>query len=415
MAVEDIARTIWWDEEQRCVMLVDQSRLPLVGDLLVCNTADGVCLAIAGMAVRGAPALGVAAALAIALWAANEAGEITGTDEFLAGLDAVAAKITATRPTAVNLFWGAERMRALARANAGLPLPELRELLVAEAVAMEAEDEERNRAIGAYGAELLGDGPSILTHCNAGSLATAFYGTALGVIFAAQEAGKNPQVWVDETRPVLQGARLTAWELRMAGVPFRLITDNMAASVMKSGWVDAVIVGADRIAANGDVANKIGTYGLAVLCREHGIPFYVAAPTSTIDLTLPSGDGIVIEERDPREVLGVTFSGVFEPRSAEEARAWDILTQEDTYVVPFTKGHAMEVARKGAAYQVDGWVRLAPPGIEVYNPAFDVTPAEYVTAIITESGVARPDFAKSLTDACSGSGAIHEIGGQPLA
>src|SRR5450759_3099732 len=383
MAVEDIARTIWWDDEQRRVMLIDQSRLPLVGDLLVCNTADGVCLAITGMAVRGAPALGVAAALAIALWAANESDEMTGIDEFLAGLDAVAENITATRPTAVNLFWGAERMRSLARANAELPLPELRELLVAEAVSMEGEDEERNRAIGAYGAELLGDEPSILTHCNAGSLATAFYGTALGVIFAAQEAGKNPQVWVDETRPVLQGARLTAWELRMAGVPFRLITDNMAASVMRSGWVDAVIVGADRIAANGDVANKIGTYGLAVLCREHGIPFYVAAPTSTIDLTLASGKGIVIAERDPREVLGVTFSGVFEPRSAEETRAWDLLTQEGSYEVPFTKGHAMEVARKGAAYQVDGWVRVAPPGVEVYNPAFDVTPAEYVTAIIT--------------------------------
>ena len=410
MAVEDIARTIWWDDEQRRVMLIDQSRLPLVGDLLVCNTADGVCLAITGMAVRGAPALGVAAALAIALWAANESDEITGIDEFLAELDAVAEKITATRPTAVNLFWGAERMRALARANAELPLPELRELLVAEAVSMEGEDEERNRAIGAYGAELLGDEPSILTHCNAGSLATAFYGTALGVIFAAQEAGKNPQVWVDETRPVLQGARLTAWELRMAGVPFRLITDNMAASVMRSGWVDAVIVGADRIAANGDVANKIGTYGLAVLCREHGIPFYVAAPTSTIDLTLASGEGIVIEERDPREVLGVTFSGVFEPRSAEETRAWDLLTQEGSYEVPFTKGHAMEVARKGAAYQVDGWVRVAPPGVEVYNPAFDVTPAEYVTAIITERGVARPDYADSLANVCSGSGAIDEIG-----
>jgi methylthioribose-1-phosphate isomerase len=410
MAVEDIARTIWWDDEQRRVMLIDQSRLPLVGDLLVCNTADGVCLAITGMAVRGAPALGVAAALAIALWAANESDEITGIDEFLAELDAVAEKITATRPTAVNLFWGAERMRSLARANAELPLPELRELLVAEAVSMEGEDEERNRAIGAYGAELLGDEPSILTHCNAGSLATAFYGTALGVIFAAQEAGKNPQVWVDETRPVLQGARLTAWELRMAGVPFRLITDNMAASVMRSGWVDAVIVGADRIAANGDVANKIGTYGLAVLCREHGIPFYVAAPTSTIDLTLASGKGIVIEERDPREVLGVTFSGVFEPRSAEETRAWDLLTQEGSYEVPFTKGHAMEVARKGAAYQVDGWVRVAPPGVEVYNPAFDVTPAEYVTAIITERGVARPDYADSLANVCSGSGAIDEIG-----
>ena len=410
MGVDDIARTIWWDDEQRRVMLIDQSRLPLVGDLLVCNTADGVCLAITGMAVRGAPALGVAAALAIALWAANESDEITGTDEFITELDAVAAKVTATRPTAVNLFWGAERMGALARANADLPLPELRELLVAEAVSMEAEDEERNRAIGAYGAELLGDEPSILTHCNAGSLATAFYGTALGVIFAAQEAGKNPRVWVDETRPVLQGARLTAWELRMAGVPFRLITDNMAASVMRSGWVDAVIVGADRIAANGDVANKIGTYGLAILCREHGIPFYVAAPTSTVDLTLESGEGIVIEERDPREVLGVTFSGVFEPRSPEEARAWDLLTQEASYEVPFTKGHAMEVTRKGAAYQVDGWVRVAPPGVEVYNPAFDVTPAEYVTAIITERGVARPDYVASLASACSGSGAIDEIG-----
>ncbi len=410
MAVEDIARTIWWDEDQRKVMLIDQSRLPLVGDLLVCNTADGVCLAITGMAVRGAPALGVAAALAIALWAANEADEITGIDEFLAELDEVAAKVTATRPTAVNLFWGAERMRALARANADSPLPELRELLVAEAVSMEGEDEARNRAIGAFGAELLGDEPSILTHCNAGSLATAFYGTALGVIFAAQEAGKKPQVWVDETRPVLQGARLTAWELRMAGVPFRLITDNMAASVMKAGWVDAVIVGADRIAANGDVANKIGTYGLAVLCHEHGIPFYVAAPTSTIDLTLESGEGIVIEERDPREVLGVTFSGVFEPRSAEEARAWDLLTTEGSYEVPFTKGHAMEVARKGAAYQVDGWVRVAPPGIDVYNPAFDVTPAQYVTAIITERGVARPDYGASLSGVCSGSGAIDEIG-----
>ena len=410
MAIQDIPRTIWWDEEQRRVMLVDQSRLPLVGDMLVCSTADGVCTAITGMAVRGAPALGVAAALAIALWAANEAEEITGIEEFLSALDAVADKITATRPTAVNLSWGAERMRALARATADLPLLELRELLVAEAVSMEAEDEERNRAIGRFGAELLGDEPSILTHCNAGSLATAFYGTALGVIFAAQEAGKNPQVWVDETRPVLQGSRLTAWELRMAGVPFRLITDNMAASVMKSGWVDAVIVGADRIAANGDVANKIGTYGLAVLCHEHGIPFYVAAPTSTVDLTLESGEGIVIEERDPREVLGVTVSGVIEPRSPEEARAWDLLTGEGTYEVPFTKGHAMEVARKGAAYQMDGWMRLAPPGIEVYNPAFDVTPAKYVTAIITERGVVRAEYNASLAGVCSGSGAIDEIG-----
>jgi methylthioribose-1-phosphate isomerase len=179
---------------------------------------------------------------------------------------------------------------------------------------------------------------------------------------------------------------------------------------MRNGWVDAVVVGADRIAANGDTANKIGTYSLAVLCKEHGIPFYVAAPTSTIDLTLPDGDGTVIEERDPREVLGVSFSGVVEPKTSAETTALDALTREGTWEVPIARGHAIDISRKGGAYQVDGWVRIAPPGVEVYNPAFDVTPAAYITAIITENGVARPDFAASLAGACSGSGALDEIG-----
>jgi methylthioribose-1-phosphate isomerase len=196
----------------------------------------------------------------------------------------------------------------------------------------------------------------------------------------------------------------------MAGVPFRLITDNMAASIMRQGRVDAVIVGADRIAANGDTANKIGTYGLAVLCKEHGIPFYVAAPTSTVDLTLATGDEIVIEERDPREVLGVSFSGVVEPHTSTESAALDALTKQGPWVVPIAKGHAMEITRKGGAYQVDGWARVAPPNVDVYNPAFDVTPASFITAIITERGVALPEFTASLADACEGAGAIHEIG-----
>jgi methylthioribose-1-phosphate isomerase len=414
MAIEGIPQTLWWAEDPNtglpAVYMIDQSRLPLAGDVLVCSAHEGVCLAIAGMAVRGAPALGVAAAMAIALWAANESGDITGIDEFLAELDRVADKVASTRPTAVNLSWGAGRMRALARDNATAGLPELREMLVAEALAMADEDEARNRRIGAHGAALLPADARVLTHCNAGSLATAYFGTALGVIFTAHEQGKIGGVWVDETRPVLQGARLTAWELRMAGVPFRLITDSMAASVMRSGWVDAVIVGADRIAANGDTANKIGTYGLAVLCKEHGVPFYVAAPTSTIDLTLPNGDGIVIEERDPREVLGVSFSGVIEPRTPTETTALDALTREGPWEVPIAKGHAMEITRKGGAYQADGWVRIAPPGVEVYNPAFDVTPASFITAIITENGVARPDFVTSLAEACDASGAPAEIG-----
>jgi methylthioribose-1-phosphate isomerase len=412
MAITDIPRTIWWadDESGRpAVYMVDQSRLPLVGDVLVCSVYEGVCVAIAGMAVRGAPALGVAAAMAVALWVANESDEIERIEEFLAAVDAVAGEVAATRPTAVNLAWGAERIRRLAHESADRPIVELRELLVREAIAMAEEDEARNREIGRLGAGLLPDDARVLTHCNAGSLATAYFGTALGIVFTAHEQGRIAGVWVDETRPVFQGARLTAWELKIAGVPFRLITDSMAASVMRAGMVDAVIVGADRIAANGDVANKIGTYGLAVLCKEHGIPFYVAAPTSTVDLTLESGDGIVIEQRDPREVEGFTFSGVFEPDSPAASRAFDMLTTEGPYTLPLAKGHVLEVSRKGAAYQLDGWARIAPPNVEIYNPAFDVTPAAYVTAIITERGVLRAPYAESLSGACAGSGAIHEL------
>ena len=407
MPIDNIPRTIWWEDGK--VMLVDQTRLPLVGDVLVCNSYKGLCLAISTLAVRGAPALGVAAALGLALWVTEETWDIYDHREFLRALDLAAHEITSTRPTAANLFWGAERIRRLAHDNRDLPLDELRELIVQEAVSMQAEDEERNRAIGANGAELLSEGSRVLTHCNAGSLATAYFGTALGVIFTAHEQGKIERVWIDETRPVLQGSRLTAWELRVAGIPATLITDSMAASVMKAGHVDAVIVGADRIAANGDVANKIGTYALAVLARAHEVPFYVAAPTSTIDLTVQSGDEIEIEERDPAEVAGVTASGMFEPDSEVAAKAFDMLTEGGPYTMPMLRGHQMQITRKGGAFQFDGWFRVAPPDVEIFNPAFDVTPADYVTAIITECGVARPDFAESLARTCSGAGGLDEL------
>lgn len=407
MVIENLPRTIWWEDDS--VRMVDQSRLPLVGDILVCNMYEGVCTAVSSLAVRGAPALGVAAALGIALWVRNQSEGYEDMETFLAGLDDVAEEIASTRPTAVNLRWGAERIRAIAHGNADMPLTELKELIVQEAINILEEDEARNREIGRLGAELLGPDSSILTHCNAGSLATAYFGTALGVIFTAHEQGKVSNVWVDETRPVLQGARLTAWELILAGVPCALISDNMAAYVMGGGTVDAVIVGADRIAANGDVANKIGTYGLAILAHEHGIPFYVAAPTSTVDLTLADGSGIEIEQRDPRELTGVTVSGTIEAQSPEEARALDMLTEKGPYAVGVQRGHQLEISRKGGAYAFDGWFGIAPPNVPAFNPAFDVTPARYVTAIITERGVARPDFAESLAEVCSGSGAIHEL------
>jgi len=414
MAISDIPRTLWWGTDEStgrpAVFILDQTRLPLQGDVLQCNIAEGVCMAIGTLAVRGAPALGVAAALALALWVENESDGLDTVDDFIAGLDKVAEQVSSTRPTAVNLHWGAERIRHVAHDNSHLPLDELKELVVQEALNMQAEDEERNRKIGRFGADLLPQEAKILTHCNAGSLATAYFGTALGVIFTAHEDGKIAHVWVDETRPVNQGGRLTAWELRVADIPSALIADNMAASVMKNGWVDAVIVGADRICANGDTANKIGTYGLAVLAREHGIPFYVAAPSSTVDLTLFDGSQIVIEERDPRELTGFTVSGTFEPDSKDASRAWDLLTEKGVYELPLAKGHKMSIQRKGGGYSFDAWFKLTPPGIEVYNPAFDVTPAEYITAFITERGVIYPDFEVGLAVHCMGAGGLNEIG-----
>jgi methylthioribose-1-phosphate isomerase len=339
-------KTIEWIDGK--VALIDQTRLPL--ELVIQRTTDyrELIVAIKELRVRGAPAIGVAAAYAVAVGAMEI--KAPTMDEFMAKLQAVCANVRAARPTAVNLFWAVERMWRVAQ-QAG-DVAGAKVALLAEAQHMEAEDVEINRRMGAHGAELIPAKASILTHCNAGSLATVDFGTALGVIRAAHEQGKELHVFVDETRPLLQGARLTAWELTQLGIPATLITDNMAAHFMKAGKVDCVIVGADRIAANGDTANKIGTYGVAVLAKEHGIPMYVAAPTSTVDLSLNSGEEIPIEERDPEEVT--TIRGM----------------------------------------------RIAAPGVGVANPAFDVTPQRYITAIITENGVVRPPFIEGLAAAC---------------
>jgi methylthioribose-1-phosphate isomerase len=299
--------------------------------------------AIRTLAVRGAPAIGVAAAFGVAL--AGLASPARDADALLRDLETAADGLAATRPTAVNLFWALDRMRRFARDRRALSPAKLREALVSEATAICEEDLAANRRLGAFGAELVPAGARILTHCNAGGLATAGYGTALGVVRGAVEAGRQPFVWVDETRPVLQGARLTAWELAREGIPHAVIADVAAASTMARGEVDLVVVGADRIARNGDTANKIGTYGVAVLARHHAIPFYVAAPFSTIDPTIPDGSAIPIEERDPREV--------------------------------------QELAGR----------RIVPAASPARNPAFDVTPAALVTAIITERGVFRPPYA----------------------
>jgi methylthioribose-1-phosphate isomerase len=301
--------------------MIDQRRLPGRLTFLHARTVDELCHAISTLAVRGAPALGVAGAMGMALAA------VTGE-----GPEDAAARITATRPTAVNLAWGVAR--GLAAADP-----------VAEAVRLAADDVDRNRRLGAHGASLVPVDGRVLTHCNAGALACAGYGTALGVIRAAHEAGRRPAVWVDETRPVLQGARLTAWELDRLGIPATLVADVMAASLMAGGDVDCVVVGADRIAANGDVANKVGTYGLAVLAAHHRIPFYVAAPMSTVDPDCPTGADIPIERRSGDEVT--SFAGV----------------------------------------------TIAPDGFPAENRAFDVTPAALITAIVTEDGVLRPPFA----------------------
>lgn len=395
MGVEALPRTIWWDVDgvtgRPGVYLIDQTRLPLVGDILCCATADAVCTVIKSLAVRGAPALGVAAALALAVWSENES-EQTEVGLYLDALDVVTARVATTRPTAVNLSWGAERACAFAhhRAEEGADLVTIKAELVGLAQRMCEEDEDCNRRIGAHGAALLDEGSNVLTHCNAGSLATAFYGTALGVVYTAFEQGRVAHVWVDETRPVNQGGRLTAWELGMAGVPATLICDNMAASIMRAGAVDAVVVGADRICANGDTANKIGTYGVAVLAHEHHIPFYVAAPLSTVDPLLASGDAIVIEQRDPREVEGVVASGTITPQG-DQVHALDLLTEKGPCELAVKGGQPFTITRKGGGYTFDGWFKRTPLGVHVYNPAFDVTPSHYISGIITEVGVFTPD------------------------
>jgi methylthioribose-1-phosphate isomerase len=327
--------------------LLDQTRLPLDVVPVACQDDRQVADAIMQMKVRGAPAIGLAAAYGVVLAARSLASCIAG-EELIARLEEAMERLRRTRPTAVNLSWALARMHETIRANADTDPTELADRLLAEANRMLNEDEEANRSLGRLGAALVPDRANVLTHCNAGALATGAYGTALGVIRAAHERGKRIHVWVDETRPLLQGARLTAWELKEAGVPCTLIGDSMAGYVMAQGRVDAVIVGADRIAANGDGANKIGTYSLAVLAHVHHIPFYFVAPTSTIDLATPSGDHIPIEERNPTEVT------------------------------------------------ICGGARVAPEGIAVLNPAFDVTPARLVTAIVTEQGVVYPPFEEHL-------------------
>ena len=336
--------TVEWSEGK--VRLIDQTRLPLEQQWVECATFEDVAEAIQGMKVRGAPAIGVTAAYGMALGAAAYRG--CDTEDFCRHMRRVAERLSKTRPTAVNLFWAIDKTLAVALTAPERGVEATKQLLLETAQKMAVEDVEANRRMGAFGAELLPSEGTVLTHCNAGALATVSYGTALGVIRAAVERGKKIRVFADETRPFLQGARLTAWEMVTEGIPTTLITDSMAGHFMQRGMIDAVVVGADRIAANGDVANKIGTYSVAVLAKENNVPFYVAAPTSTVDLTIASGEQIPIEERDPREVLYI------------------------------------------------GNTRIAPEGVDVANPAFDVTPHRYVTAIITEKGVARKPYDEAL-------------------
>jgi methylthioribose-1-phosphate isomerase len=340
-------KTVEWTDEG--VRMLDQRLLPTEEKYLMLRSYDEVAEAIKKMVVRGAPAIGVSAAMGLALGAKQSVGTSVADLEY--DFDYMCEVMSGTRPTAVNLFWAIERMRdEFRRAKAQTDdVEEVKRRLVTQSQAIFDEDIKANRALGRFGGELIPDNSTVLTHCNAGALATAGdYGTALGVIRGARDAGKRVAVIADETRPFLQGSRLTAWELSKDEIPVTLITDNMAGHIMKQGKVDTVVVGADRIVANGDTANKIGTYMVAVLARQHGIPFYVAAPISTIDLSLATGDEITIEERDTHEVT-----------------------------------HIREQ-------------QLAPEGIDVQNPAFDVTPNEFITAIITDKGVARPPFTESL-------------------
>ena len=338
--------TLAWTPEG--VRFIDQTRLPLEESYVLATTYEQVADVIVTMVVRGAPAIGVSAAYGVALGALRT--KAVTAQEFAPEFERICARLAGTRPTAVNLFWAIDRMKRLFAAllAAGATLAQIQGKLLAEAHAMYEEDITACKKMGAFGGALLPDEGGVLTHCNAGALATCGYGTALGVIRSAIEQGKRIHVFADETRPFLQGARLTAWELMADHIPTTVICDNMAASLMRAGKIQAVVVGADRIAANGDVANKIGTYNVAILAKEHGLPFYVAAPWSTIDLATPTGDSIPIEERP-----------------------------------------AIEVTHHGGK-------QLTPNGVGIRNPAFDVTPARYITAIITERGVLRAPIGESL-------------------
>ncbi|MDD5433948.1 MAG: S-methyl-5-thioribose-1-phosphate isomerase [Nitrospira sp.] len=331
--------TIEWRDG--IVRMLDQTRLPLEVTFFDCRTYQEVAKGIKELIIRGAPAIGVAAAMGVALGAQDI--ETEDFSEFFSELEKICAHLGSTRPTAVNLFWAIERMKRFVLSIKGKPVAVIKKALIDESNRVLQEDIEANMAMGKHGAQFIKSGNTILTHCNDGALATGGYGTALGVIRAAKEEGKVINVFADETRPVLQGARLTAWELMEDDIPVTLITDNMAGYFMKKGMIDLCIVGADRIAGNGDTANKIGTYSVAVLAHRHGIPFYVAAPVSTIDFNIPSGDYIPIEERNPMEVT-----------------------------------------------HVFGKTQIAPEGVRVANPAFDVTPAELIAAIITEKGAFAP-------------------------
>ncbi|HUB02121.1 MAG TPA: S-methyl-5-thioribose-1-phosphate isomerase [Terriglobales bacterium] len=345
--------TLEWTD--RGVVFIDQTKLPTEEIYVTCTTHQQVADAIRDMIVRGAPAIGVAAGMGIAIGVKNSAAENVG--DLKKDLDQICETIRQTRPTAVNLFWAIRRMQEKFETLRGRPIPQIKQALIEEAQRMHAEDIAANQAMGRHGATLLPSTGGVLTHCNAGALATAGYGTALGVIRAAVEQGKKIHVYADETRPFLQGSRLTAWELMKDGIPTTVISDNMAGVMMKQGKIGAIVVGADRIAANGDVANKIGTYTVAVLAKEHGIPFYVAAPMSTVDLDTLDGSKIPIEQRNVREVS--------------------------------------HIAGK----------QMTPDGVSIENPAFDVTPAKYVAAIITERGIARAPYEKSLQALAKGQAA----------
>ncbi len=338
--------TIEWRDG--AVVMIDQRKLPSEEVYVECRTAPEVAKAIKTMVIRGAPAIGVAAAMGLALGV--DTSKATGTQKLATEFYRLCELMAATRPTAVNLFWAIDRMKAsfAAAVTAGESVNQIKARLIAEARAIHDEDVASCRAIGEHGADVVADGSHVLTHCNAGALATAGYGTALGVIRGAVERGKKVAVFADETRPFLQGARLTAWELVKDGIDTTVITESMAAPLMRDGRIDLVVVGADRIAANGDTANKVGTYTVALVAREHKVPFYVAAPVSTIDLDTAEGRQIPIEERPAREVTHVKA------------------------------------------------VRLAPEGAKVFNPAFDVTPHALITGIITERGIARPPYTESL-------------------